>query len=140
MMPIERSHRTTKSIPLTPLIDVVFMLMIFFILTTNYVDIEALKLAVIEEDTAATSQGNAIKAHEVVLLSSGATFVNGHLVYYGELEDRLEVVFARTPNVPVTVKCEEKVNVQMLVDVLDMVKRTGGEEVNVARLSKAAGE
>lgn len=134
-MNIERSRRAAKQINLTPLIDVVFMLMIFFILTTNYVDIEALKLAVIEDSSNSKSTSKVIKTHDVTLMSSGATFVNGALVYYGDLEERLEVIFMRQPDVPVTVKCDDKVNVQMLVEVLDMVKRTGGKDVRVARLN-----
>jgi biopolymer transport protein ExbD len=134
MMNIERSRRTPKQINLTPLIDVVFMLMIFFILTTNYVDIEALKLAVVEDDV--TGIAKIINSHELVLLRNGATFINGGLVYYGDLEDKLEVMFKRSPTTPISVKCDEAVNVQMLVEVLDMVKRTGGQDVSVARLNK----
>ncbi len=133
MMDIERSRRTIKEINLTSLIDVMFMLMIFFILTTSYVDIEALKLAVVEND--ATGIAKIINSHELVLLRGGETFVNGSLVYYGDLEDKLEVMFKLKPAIPISVKCDEAVNVQMLVEVLDMVKRTGGKDVRIARLN-----
>jgi biopolymer transport protein ExbD len=136
MMDIERNRRPAKSMNLTPLIDVVFMLMIFFILTTNYVDIEALKLAVVDDKAPKQTAPTVTKQNEIVLLSSGATFVNGVLVYYGDLEEKLEILFKRTPEMPISVQCDAKVNVQMLVEVLDMVKRTGGKDVRVARLQQ----
>jgi biopolymer transport protein ExbD len=135
MLEIERSHRSPRSINITPLIDVVFMLMIFFVLTTKYVNVEALKLAVVEDNRVAKSGAQIIKTHELKLLASGATFLNGVLVYYGDLEDNLDVIFTKMPTAPITVKCENDVNVQMLVEVLDMVKRTGGQDVRVARLA-----
>lgn len=137
MLEIERSHRSPRSINITPLIDVVFMLMIFFILTTKYVNVEALKLAVVENRTPVKNNSAIIKTHELKLLGSGATFLNGVLVYYGDLEDSLEVIFTKMPTALITVKCEDKVNVQMLVEVLDMVKRVGGQDVRVARLESS---
>jgi biopolymer transport protein ExbD len=137
MLEIERSHRSPRSINITPLIDVVFMLMIFFILTTKYVNVEALKLAVVENKPSEKNSATIIKTHELKLLGSGATFLNGVLVYYGDLEDSLEVIFTKMPTSPITIKCEHNVNVQMLVEVLDMVKRTGGQDVRVARLESA---
>lgn len=132
-MDINRTHRSTRPIPLTPLIDVVFLLMVFFILTTNFVEVEALKLGVLEEDATPSRDLNAGQVQQLVLLGSGAAFLNNRLVYFSDLEEQLDVLFTRTPGADMALKTDKKVQVQMLVDVLDMVYRAGGKDVKVSR-------
>ena len=43
-MDFERTSRRKLNLPLTPLIDVVFILIIFFMLTTSFMRIESLEL------------------------------------------------------------------------------------------------
>ena len=134
MIEIGRPPRNTRAIPLTPLIDVVFLLMVFFILTTNFVEVEALKLGILEEDApTAHSDQSAPSVQQLVLLGSGAAFLNNKLVYFDDLEDSLDVIFTRSPEAAMAVKSDVKVPVQMLVDVLDMIYRSGGRNVRVSR-------
>jgi biopolymer transport protein ExbD len=136
MIVIDRSRRTSKVFDLTPLIDVVFLLLIFFILTTGYVDIEALKLAVTEDTSDATAPTPAPPMHDLILLGSGAAFLNQKLVYHGDLDERIDLAFHQTQQRRIRVRCEDNVKVQLLVDVLDIIKRRGGEDVNVARWNR----
>ncbi len=137
MIPIERNPRSTRAIPMTPLIDVVFLLMVFFILTTRYVDIEALKLGVLDDAPATeTTAPQDSTLQQLVLLGNGAAFLNDRLVYFGQLEDQLDVLFTRTPDASMTIQCDNRVTVQMLVDILDMIKRSGGKDVTVSHWQK----
>ncbi len=134
MVDIARTHRSTRPIPLTPLIDVVFLLMVFFILTTNFVEVEALKLGVFEDDAPlAHDNQQASPVQQLVLLGSGAAFLNNRLVYFDDLEGQLDVVFTKSPDASMALKSDAKVSVQMLVDVLDMIYRSGGRDVRVSR-------
>jgi biopolymer transport protein ExbD len=145
MLDFARSRpRRSHGIALTSLIDVMFLLMKFFVLTTSYFNIEALTLATLQE----SGRGGATKMHastetavtgdaqELVLLASGAAFLNGELAYFGELEDKLEVILLRRPDAPIIVLSDEGVKVQMMVDVLDMIQRAGGSDVRLARWKK----
>lgn len=135
-MDIARSHRATRAIPLTPLIDVVFLLMVFFIVTTNFVEVEALKLGIISNDAPASGDVKASSVQQLVLLGSGAAFLNNRLVYFDDLQDQLEVIFTRQPDASLSVKADEKVTVQMLVDALDIIHRSGGRDVTVSHWQK----
>jgi biopolymer transport protein ExbD len=134
MAQIERTARSTRAIPLTPLIDVVFLLMVFFILTTNFSEVEALKLATVREEAQAAKQiDKSQQVQQLVLLGSGAAFLNNQLVYFGDLEQQLEVLYTKMPGASMTLQSDDKVQVQMLVDVLDMVYLAGGRDVKVSR-------
>jgi biopolymer transport protein ExbD len=146
MLEIARSRpRRSHGITLTSLIDVMFLLMKFFVLTTSYINIEALTLAMLQDNArgvasapmhASTDVAVKGEAQELVLLSSGAAFLNGQLAYFGELEDKLEVILLRKPDTPIIVLSDEGVKVQMMVDVLDMIQRAGGSDVRLARWKK----
>lgn len=140
MIDIQRRPRRSRGIPLTSLIDVMFLLMKFFVLTTSYVNIEALTLGVLNDeagrDRMAVTQPT---AQELVLLGSGAAFLNNQLVYFSDIEDKLEVAFLKTPQSPIIIRCDEGVKVQMMVDVLDMVQRAGGNDVKLSRWKKSEG-
>jgi biopolymer transport protein ExbD len=135
MIEIERRGRHRScNLSLTSLIDVMFVLMKFFVLTTSFVEIEALKLNVVEEDKTSTASAQIVTIdHELVLMGNGSAFLNSELLYYSDIEDKLDVLFVRNPEARIMVKCDEKVNVQFLVDVLDMIKRSGGNDVKVSK-------
>jgi biopolymer transport protein ExbD len=137
MIEIERRPRRARGIPLTSLIDVMFLLMKFFVLTTSYVNIEALTLGVLN-DSAGTSKTVTAQplTQELVLLGNGAAFLNNQLVYSSDLEERLEVLMLKQPKSTVIVRCDEGVKVQLMVDVLDMIQRAGGTSVKLSRWEK----
>jgi biopolymer transport protein ExbD len=139
MLEIARRPRRSKTIPLTSLIDVMFLLMKFFVLTTSYINVEALTLSMLEDAKAGkvTHSVAAEPTQELVLLSSGAAFLNNQLVYFGDLEDKLEATLMTHASSPVVILCDQGVKVQMMVDALDMVKRAGGRNVKLARWKKS---
>ena len=140
MMDIARRPRKSRGIPLTSLIDVMFLLMKFFVLTTSYINIEALTLSMLDEHAkngkAATHVASSEPAQELVLLASGAAFLNNQMVYFGDLEDKLEATLMTHKGSPVVILCDNGVKVQMMVDALDMVKRAGGQNVKLSRWKK----
>lgn len=140
MVPIDRSERRTRPIPLTPLIDVVFLLMVFFILTTHFVRIEALDLSVSTPDASSQGASSQSYKHELVLLGDGAIFLDQQMVHAGKLEQALEVLFFRDAKAAMTVKCNKEISVQRLIDVLDMIKRSGGGTIEVAHWQQTTPE
>ncbi len=140
MMEITRRPRRSRGIPLTSLIDVMFLLMKFFVLTTSYINIEALTLSMLDTEAkggkTALQRPAAEPPQELVLLGSGAAFLNNQLVYFGDLEDKLEAALVTHAGSPVVILCDAGVKVQMMVDALDMVKRAGGKDVKLARWKK----
>ena len=97
---------------LTPMIDVIFMLIIFFIMTMSFV------MPVINVDlpTSSTANTEAQKTSLVVAISK-----NGELSYQGEMttKDKLETILKDVKYHEIVVHSDKDAPVQAMVDVAD---------------------
>lgn len=97
---------------LTPMIDVIFMLIIFFIMTMSFV------MPVINVDlpTSSTANTEAQKTSLVVAISK-----NGELSYQGEMttKDKLETILKDGKYQEIVVHSDKDAPVQAMVDVAD---------------------
>ena len=98
---------------LTPMIDVIFMLIIFFIMTMSFV------MPVINVDlpTSSTANTEAQKTSLVVAISK-----NGELSYQGEMttKDKLETILKDGKYPEMVVHSDKDAPVQAMVDVADL--------------------
>ena len=98
---------------LTPMIDVIFMLIIFFIMTMSFV------MPVINVDlpTSSTANTEAQKTSLVVAISK-----NGELSYQGEMttKDKLETILKDGKYQEIVVHSDKDAPVQAMVDVADL--------------------
>lgn len=108
-------------IGLTPLIDVVFILLIFFMLASNFRDWRAIGL-----DTPGRGGGRGDGTTVVLLLAAdGRTVLDGEAVGTEELGRRLVALAARDEPPPVVVRAEPGVALQRAVDALTAARGSG---------------
>lgn len=125
---VERSRR--RLISLTPLIDVVLILLVFFMLASNFN-----RWQVIVLDTPpppAVSTGEARGAVLLRVHGDGRLDLNGLPVNSETLERRLGELLQRDPEQPVLVQPGRGVDLQDLVSVLDRLHRLGVAQLGVA--------
>jgi biopolymer transport protein ExbD len=136
-MEFERTSRRTLNLPLTPLIDVVFILIIFFMLTTSFMRIESLELML-------PSTGKVTDKKEVThifIRENGDLILGRRAVTPDELSDTLIRLFSHDPSSPVMLLTAEGVTMQQLVAVMDKVTVAGGKSLYVRKwLPKAPEE
>jgi biopolymer transport protein ExbD len=129
-MHFERTERRAKQVQLTALVDVVFQLVIFFMLTTSFVQIHSLELSL----PGKKSGGNAAEGATPILLdvaSNGDLYWQRSLVHPTTLRARLSETMASDKAARVLVRSGESVSVQKLVSVLDQVYLAGVKNVAV---------
>ncbi len=132
-MAFERSARRTKPIPLTPLIDVVFLLIVFFMLSTTFIKIEAFEISFAGGDKEAAKPASKERVTRIDLGGRGRIFFNGEVVDSAGFEQRIDQQIREKPAMPFLVRAGERVPVQRLVDALDTIHRLGGRNVAVDR-------
>lgn len=111
---------------LTPMIDVVFTLLVFFMLATTFLERE--RLLDLELPTSSATSGAATKpAQELVINISreGKTWIEGRQVEGTELAKFLADAARRDPRTPVTVRGDRRVYHEEVVHVLDECLRAG---------------
>jgi len=121
--------QTLSEINVTPLLDLAFVLLIIFMITTPLIE-NSLDLVVPTSSTAKMS----VNPAEVVTISIDKNDVmkfNGEVVTAGDLEARLAVLRAQNSATAVVVRPHKDLAVQRFVTVMDILQRTGITKVGV---------
>lgn len=127
-MRLKYSHPRRRLISLTPLIDVVLILLVFFMLASSFVQWRVLILETPPLPTLST--GDVQGAVLVRVHADGRLDINGQQA--GSLESGLRPFLARDPSQSVLVQPGRGVSLQALVSVLDRLHQLGVSRLGVA--------
>ena len=125
-----QQQSTARLISLTPLIDVVFILLIFFMLTTSFLDWRSVDLSVSSGVDTAESADRAIL---IDLLADGSMTVGSSPVTIRALPSVLKTKLAGNPEQRVVIRSEPGVPLQRAIDALDLIRATGAINVSLTR-------
>ncbi len=133
MIEIERQARKSKSIPLISLIDIVFQLLIYFMLTTSFTRSESLELSLPPaiEAAKAAKQDDSLTLH-IYISNTGETFLEQKSLGEQEMSRELRSLIALNPDRGVLVLSAAEVPVKVLVRVMDRIYTAGGKNIAVA--------
>lgn len=120
--------RRRARISLTPLIDVVFILLVFFMLASSFLDARALKV----EAPAAALGGTSLEGALLVELRPDGLRFAGERLTATQLDARLAEHAARNPGQRVLVAPAPGVSLQDAVSLLDRVAAVGLADVAFA--------
>jgi biopolymer transport protein ExbD len=130
---IEHNVSDTSSINITPLIDVVFILLIFFLLTAN-----TSRGIVLDLPEASTGENIAIESWEIVITKDEKLLFNGVEINKNNLENILATAKKQDNNQRLVVlKAHKKASVNSFISVMDAVRKTGFYNLVIATSIKA---
>jgi len=135
MIEIERQLRKSKSIPLISLIDVVFQLLIYFMLSTSFTRSESLELALPSDAPKHLEIGRGkedAQTLHIYISNTGETFLEKQSVGEHELLGELRSRLAINPDRGILLLSANEVPVQVMVRVLDRIYTAGGKNIAVA--------
>ncbi len=126
-MRIDLPARKPASIGLTPLIDVVFILLVFFMLATRFIDLarQPLSVAVTGEPRPADEQVLLIRVLDESLIE-----LNGERLTLDQAAENL----ARQAPQPVYVDSDGEASLQAVLRVTDLLQASGQTEVHLELL------
>lgn len=130
-MNLERTVR--RKIPilnLTPLIDVLFILIIFFMLTTSFMRIESMELILPSATGKTASKQEVVR---VFIHPDGRMQLGQRRLSNDELEASLKRMFEHDAATRIMVLTAEGVTMQQMVDVMDRVYAMGGKSLFVRK-------
>ena len=128
-----RKRETSVQIDLSPLIDVVFLLLIFFMVSTQFKDDHGLDLALPGSESRKASDVKnltiSIDKNEVIRVGEETSTVEN----IGEAIQRLLPDFE---NKMVVLKVDQSVNHGLVVEVMDAAKAAGAEGLTFSTVAK----
>lgn len=125
-------HRNKKSatFDLTPLIDVVFLLLIFFMLTTTFVNLEnRVEVNLPSGDFAAAEPSENII---VSITENNTIYFNGKLIDPSKLTENVAVELKKEPEKIVVLEADKNVLHGKVIRVMDLLKKGGAEKIAIA--------
>ncbi len=131
-MAIRRARRPNASLDMTPMIDCVFQLLIFFMLSSSMMT----PLIRITLPQAVTK--DAADNPQIVISADadGKFYVNQDPVPESELKDRLRPLLAKAKEKVVTFNGDEKLDYKYFVLALDAARECGAVNVNISRAER----
>lgn len=123
---IELEHGL-KSIDITPLIDMVFQLLIFFMLTSNFVVQSGLRVNLPKAATGELSQEQGLI---ITVSRENMLFLDKKVINNKELKSAL--LKARKNRMSVLIMADQRSSLGRVVEVWDMARDLGVEQVNIA--------
>ena len=125
----KRKERYHVQMPMTSLIDIVFMLLIYFLLTTNFMVDEGIKIKLPQAKAAAPQTEEVIT---IFVDSQGRSFLNEEEVSLDRLFDRLKEKIGAKEDELVVVRADRAVILNKAVKVMDIAKSAGAGRLCLA--------
>jgi len=125
----KRRERIKVQVPLTSLIDIVFLLLIYFLLTTNFMVEEGIKIKLPQAKAAAPQTEEVIT---VYVDQQGQAFLGAEEVSLARLFDRLKDMIGGRENKLVVIRADRAVILNKAVKVMDIAKAAGAARLCLA--------
>ncbi len=116
------------SIELTPIIDMVFLLLIFFLVATTFQQTEREMQIALPMAASAGPISASLREIIVNVDETGAIIVSGQTVTADDLRSIVETAVAENPEQKVTVRGDRRTAYEHIVTVLDVCKGSGVQE------------
>ncbi len=124
------------SVDLTPMIDVVFQLILFFLVSTTFAVLPAINVNLPESSTA---QGSDVAGITITLQSDGKMWFNDEQVSFSSLGKKLasfDTEDRKKEEYPVTLEADENVTNGSIVKVFDVLRTEGFVSINLRTTDK----
>ena len=122
--------RRRSLISLTPLIDVVFILLVFFMLASNFLEWRSINLSAPAEST---GRGSSIEGSILVEIRADGLRMSGLPISLEELAGKISDQMKTSPERGIFVKPAQSVTLQETVAILDVLTGAGASNISLIK-------
>ena len=116
---------------IAPLIDVIFLLLVFFMLTSSFIFQPGIKINLPKAITSEVIQKENLI---VIIKEDNSIFINERSVAEEELFSRLKI--AAKESKPILIKADREASLGKVVEIWDVCRAEGIEKINIATTQK----
>ena len=124
-----RSALEEASVDMAPLIDMTFLLLIFFLVNTNFIKETGIEVKRPKASTGKAAKGDIIM---VGLSAAGTIHMSGKRIDLSRVRPNVAQMRLKMPTAPVVVMADEGTRTGMLLQVIDECKLAGIEDISIA--------
>jgi biopolymer transport protein ExbD len=134
--------RSQPEVNLTSLIDVVLLLLIFFMVSTSFVRQSRIALRLPESESAAIVE-EIPEQIDIMITETGIFLINGRELINGRPEtirNALQKISGGNNKMPLTISADANARHQHVVTAMDVAGRLGFGQINIATVNEPADE
>jgi len=120
----ERRKRSSADLNMTPLIDMVFLLLIFFVLSSHFISEKGFKIKLPKAVSAQTQKNEQVT---VFINKEGGVFLNEAKVELDKLKVLVRSELNKADSKTVVIKADEDVPLRFAVKVMDIAKEANAD-------------
>ncbi|ACE85456.1 ExbD/TolR family protein [Cellvibrio japonicus] len=118
-----------SQIDLTPMLDVVFIMLIFFIVTSTFVKESGVDVTRPQAETSVVTESNAI---QIGITAANQIFMDKRQIDKRAIRANVEKSLAENPGASVIIVADRDSNTHTLIEVMDQARLAGATSVSVA--------
>ena len=128
-------NKSSFSREITPLIDIVFLLVIFFVVTSKVGDSQFLSLEL--PKTESFQYKTVQSSNEIVIINNGSIFINNKAFNIDNIDDLDQAIFELENNGDTLILSAESDSLHVwVVTVMDILNKYGFSEVQIRTIEK----
>lgn len=128
-------RRRSSNIPnLTSLIDIIFLLLIFFMLTSHFVKEEVINIDLPDAESGESIEN--IEQIEVVINEHNEIMINNQPVDIEQLEELLRDELKTREEKVVRIRGDEAVDLGQAIDVFDAARKAGAQGIDIVTIDE----
>ena len=133
-MDIERSKQLSREITMLPLINIIFLLLIFFLIAGTVQKFEVIDVVVPVADSGKVLEDGPII---VVLGQYDEVLLNDELIGMAQLEPRVLKLLqdSKNPNRLITLKADARMPAERMIRVMNRLRDAGGKNLSLVTQS-----
>ena len=132
---VSKKDKSSFSIEITPLIDIVFLLVIFFVVTSKVGESQFLSLDL--PKTESFNYKTVQKSNEIVISNDGSIYINDKLININNLDNLEQEIFELNNNGELLVLSAESESLHVWVmTVMDILNKYGFNEIQIRTIEK----
>ena len=139
-MKLSLRSRAQPEVNLTSLIDVVLLLLIFFMVSTSFVKQSQISIRLPQADSAAVVE-EVPEQIDIMITATGTYLINGRELINNRpqtIRNALRKVSGGNSSLPMTVSADANAKHQYVVTALDVAGRLGFVKINIATINDPA--
>ncbi|MDR1911847.1 MAG: biopolymer transporter ExbD [Helicobacteraceae bacterium] len=130
-----RKHRNEEdaSVDMTPMLDIVFIMLIFFIVTASFVKESGIS---VNSPSASTAQAQDKASIMIAINEAGEIWIDGRMTDIRALRANVTRLKALNPEGAVIIQADANAKTYLLVEAMDQARQAGVENVSIAARRK----
>ena len=130
----QREEKELISINITPLIDIVFLLLVFFMLATSFIQKSTIEVNL--------SSGKTVKIDNekntaiVILNKKGLIYLNNKLINVSNIRKEINNIVQKNPKYRVLIKSHKKIPVQKVIRLIEEIRLAGTDNIKLVNLEE----